>query len=690
LDALAFRIPGYPPRFFLCALLLAILCGGTLLTAQNPADQHSAMWELDATRLREPVGLDAPWRVLGGDDPAYARPEFDDSQWQVFDPYGDIHKLFPHNHPDVIWYRQRIKVDPTSTDVKVDPGAANGRVDPAPAQLALQENSISRAFEIYVNGELFIATGQISPFAPYTWSQLIVRRIPERLLKTGTLTIAARVHISRHEWTDTRPGLDDGNLLIGQEGTLRQQDWLEIIGSHSAKWLDNLLMIALGLVALVLFAAQRRQTEYLWIAALGLTMLAESIEPLVAAFHNIPLIWEGLYDCIRVVTPYLWVCMYFSIIHKRVTWRWSAILVLAGLLNAFSGVQSLYLTLPVIVQFFSNILFIILLSVVIPILLAVYWRRGNREAGILLIPAVLFSLYIYAEVGFEVLYQFPGQQDAAMRGLNFIDRYPLGPFYISLDNVSSVLSTLALAIIILLRSTRMSRRQAILESELAAAQQVQQVLVPEQTESVPGFDVESVYLPAQQVGGDFFQVMPTDNNGLLVVVGDVAGKGLPAAMLVSVLVGAIRGVAEYTTDPAEMLGSLNERLVGRGGGGFSTALVAHITREGWVTIANAGHLSPYLDGDELKIAGALPLGVISGNKYETTPFYLPHGSRLTFYSDGVVEAQNADRELLGFERAKELSTEPAATIVEAARLFGQEDDITVVTITRHVALATAA
>jgi serine phosphatase RsbU (regulator of sigma subunit) len=236
----------------------------------------------------------------------------------------------------------------------------------------------------------------------------------------------------------------------------------------------------------------------------------------------------------------------------------------------------------------------------------------------------------------------------------------------------------------------MSRRQAILESELAAAQEVQEVLVPEQVEAVPGFDVESVYEPAQQVGGDFFQVLPAENEGLLVVVGDVAGKGLPAAMLVSVLVGAIRGVAEYTVDPARMLASLNERLIGRTHGGFSTALAAHITEDGWVTIANAGHLSPYLDGRELELPGALPLGVVSGNTYETKQFYLAHGSRLTFYSDGVVEAQNAQGELFGFERAKEISTQPAAAIVAAAKQFGQEDDITVVAIARHFAMATAA
>jgi serine phosphatase RsbU (regulator of sigma subunit) len=274
--------------------------------------------------------------------------------------------------------------------------------------------------------------------------------------------------------------------------------------------------------------------------------------------------------------------------------------------------------------------------------------------------------------------------------LNLIDRFPAGPFAISANTVSGILSTLVLALIILLRSSTVSRRQAALEGELAAAREVQQVLLPERVEAVPGFDVESAYEPAQQVGGDFFQVLPADQGGLLVVVGDVAGKGLPAAMLVSVLVGAIRGVAEYSVDPSELLASLNERLIGRVNGGFSTALAAHITADGWVTIANAGHLSPYLDGHEVELPGALPLGVISGGNYETIQFYLAHGSRLTFYSDGVVEAQNSQGELFGFERAKAISTEPAAAIVEAAKLFGQEDDITVVAIARHFALATAA
>jgi serine phosphatase RsbU (regulator of sigma subunit) len=98
-------------------------------------------------------------------------------------------------------------------------------------------------------------------------------------------------------------------------------------------------------------------------------------------------------------------------------------------------------------------------------------------------------------------------------------------------------------------------------------------------------------------------------------------------------------------------------------------------------------LPPYLDGKEVEVPGALPLGAKSGTRYETVHFELPRGSRLTFYSDGIVEAQNAKGELFGFDRSREVAMEPVAAIVEAAKKFGQQDDMTVVAITRDAVQA---
>jgi Stage II sporulation protein E (SpoIIE) len=233
------------------------------------------------------------------------------------------------------------------------------------------------------------------------------------------------------------------------------------------------------------------------------------------------------------------------------------------------------------------------------------------------------------------------------------------------------------------RYVKTRTEKALLESDMAAARQVQQVILPDPHDTFPGFAIESVYKPAREVGGDFFQILPVGDGGLLFVIGDVAGKGLPAAMRVSLLIGLIRSMAEDTHDPVVLLRKLHDRLIGRTSDGFTTALAALIAGDGLVTIADAGHLSPYLDGQEIELPGAVPLGISGGGRYEATKVELRPGSRLTFLSDGVVEAQNGKGDLFGFDKAKAMSREPAAAIVEAAVAFGQADDITVVTIERR-------
>jgi len=232
------------------------------------------------------------------------------------------------------------------------------------------------------------------------------------------------------------------------------------------------------------------------------------------------------------------------------------------------------------------------------------------------------------------------------------------------------------------RHIRVHREKALLESEMAAAREVQRVIVPENAESFSGFRVDTAYVPAQQVGGDFFQILSDGDGGMLVVVGDVAGKGLPAAMLVSMIVGSIRTAAEETRDPARILRILNDRLVGRTGGGFSTAIAARFGRDGAVVMANAGHLPPYLNGKEIELAGTLPLGIAGSGQYQSVPLQLEPGSRLVFCTDGVAEATNRQGELFGFDRTREISIKTAGEIGEAAVQFGQVDDITVVAVER--------
>ena len=165
------------------------------------------------------------------------------------------------------------------------------------------------------------------------------------------------------------------------------------------------------------------------------------------------------------------------------------------------------------------------------------------------------------------------------------------------------------------------------------------------------------------------------------MIGDVSGKGMPAAMTVSLLVGTVRTLAHYTHDPAEILAAMNQRLLGRSNGGFTTAMVLRIDDDGTLTIANAGHLAPYNNGRELSVENGLPLGLVSDVEYKETRLHLAPSDTLTLLSDGVVEAQSVSGELFGFERAAAISHEPAEKVAQAARAFGQQDDITVVTLT---------
>ena len=606
------------------------------------------------------------WLLKAGDDPAYARPDYDDSKWMVVDPNETLVRYFKERQ-EIVWYRLHVKVAPND----------NG--------LALREWNLSSAFEIYVNGKKFIDAGSVSPFVPATFDAYVFRRIPDSEIATGSVVIAMRVHISPSDWANGFPGLFPYNVTLGQEHALGDATWLLLIGLNALSWFSAVTGLGLGFVALALFAAQRAQREYLWIFLFFLTAALQLPLTFYRYFHTVPPEWDYLNELLAAAGVVFLTLMFFALLRVRFG-RW--IQVVLGVVIVAMLVSEVVTVNAVASPLFNLLATVapsLLVAGVFPVMLIAHLRRGNREAGILLIPFLLNGLTIYLNLAFYIATIIPSTAKIADRLRTAIFYPALGPFILNLNGLADCLFVLSLGIIIVLRSTRMSRQQALVESELAAAREVQRIILPEKIESTPGFAIESAYEPAQQVGGDFFQILPAPEGSLLVVIGDVAGKGLPAAMLVSVLVGAVRGVAEYTAEPAELLANLNRRLVGRVAGGISTALAARIFPDGSVVMANAGHLPPYLDGHEVGIPGALPLGAKTGTRYETIRFQMPRGSRLTFYSDGIVEATNPQGELFGFERSRELSMEPVAAIMEAARKFGQQDDMTVIAITRDAA-----
>jgi hypothetical protein len=234
------------------------------------------------------------------------------------------------------------------------------------------------------------------------------------------------------------------------------------------------------------------------------------------------------------------------------------------------------------------------------------------------------------------------------------------------------------------RHIRAEMQRATLEGEMTAAREVQRVMVPQDLPQVNGYAIESVYLPAADVGGDFFQVIPLKSGRTLVVIGDVSGKGLRAAMIVSMIVGTLLTVSGYTEEPAEILAELNRRLCGHIHEGFATCLAVRLEETGTLALANAGHLSPYRNGIEVQFPGSLPLGLVEDAPYEQTSLEMTVGDGIVLMTDGIAEAQNDQRQLLGFPRVEQMLRDgaTASSVAETAKQHGQNDDITVLSIAR--------
>jgi len=222
--------------------------------------------------------------------------------------------------------------------------------------------------------------------------------------------------------------------------------------------------------------------------------------------------------------------------------------------------------------------------------------------------------------------------------------------------------------------------RALLAGELQAARQIQAMLAPAQIPTIPGLAIDVAFHPMRDVGGDFYLCRVLANGRQRLLLGDVSGKGAAAAMTAALLIGGAEDHDDYS--PAQLLAHLDRVLRESQIGNFATCQCADFSPDGRITLANAGHLPPYRRGLEIPVEQSLPLG-LSGHKsdYSELEISAEPGDTLTFLSDGVVEARSPSGELFGFDRAAAISRESAEKVALAAQAFGQEDDITVLTLT---------
>ncbi len=602
---------------------------------------------------KEPViSLDGQWRFHTGDDPHWADPQFNDSHWALVRSDRDWGQQGYKGYSGMAWYRFQVKAVGTQP-------------------LAVILPPISTSYQVFANGRLVGGFGKMPPRAIRYLPFPSLFNIQQR--RSSDITICIRVWHDSVIAASYGGGPIMGGGLLGQRTDLQRRytfGLYERIWSVSNDLILGILWTVAGLGSLALFLYRRSEPEYLWFAimqcanaAMTLPLMLYKVKsvpvnPLAVSFYGLP----GL----SAAATIFFYCAVFKQQRNALFWVF-----------ALSHISYIIGALPLTLGWPNPYSPVLVLPYLLT-LLAYGWiivsglgaiRRGLPDARLFLIPICL-------QFGATAVLAITRFQPTWIPGA--LQRYDLFLLPVDFDDIPSIVLLGVVVAILVGRFARTRQSEEGYALELEAARNVQQVLVPEATPAIPGFAIKTIYQPAKEVGGDFFQIIPQENRVLL-AIGDVSGKGLPAAMTVSLIVGALRMAVEQTSSPAAILEGLNRRLVGRGSG-FTTCLVLTLHTDGSGRIANAGHLAPYRNGTEMEFVAHLPLGLSMETQFTETMLSLKLGDRLTFLSDGVVEARNKDGALFGFDRTRLSSIEPAEEIVAAAKLFGQEDDITVLTL----------
>jgi phosphoserine phosphatase RsbU/P len=658
-DALQLNLNEVQTRPSLFSLLLVSL----MLCAAS--DLHAQTFNLQTGR--EPVAsLDGLWRFHTGDNPAWSDPNYDDSQWPVLRSDEAWGEQGYQNYGGFAWYR---------FTVAVPEGSRNWSVYLGPMETG---------YQLFVDGGLAGSFGPILNARNYAASSRVFSISTAAASGPRTFHLAIRTWHSP-VWADYAQGgffgssyFGDSRLIAQRAATARSLQWNGLVDEYTYAVLSTLV----GLVVLVLFFIRREERENLWFALL---LLANAIDIGLSISRLLALIPLPIFDFIdgAVQSVALFAALaFFSVVlrapRSRTWWLVAALLFLSPptvFLYVFHissvGIAGLLATLAV-------------LPATVWILVTLLKRalQRDRDALILLVPTLLWQGFPLIDSILLITWQLGWQRWASHWVVPLLTK----PFVLMPAPAVGTIFIFALLLFLIRRFSLARQEGTRLSSEFESARNIQSLLFPAKPPVTPGFAIESVYLPATEVGGDFFQIMPANDGSLLVIVGDVSGKSLKAAMTVGAIIGALRGCS--VRNPAEVLAHLNRVLHGQITG-FVTCTAALIAATGNMILANAGNLPPYRNGQELDVESGLPLGITPDVVYSETTFQLHPNDRLTFVSDGVVEATNERRELFGFQRTEAISTQSASAIAETAKQFGQQDDITVLTIVLAPALEEA-
>ncbi|MEI9978642.1 MAG: SpoIIE family protein phosphatase [Edaphobacter sp.] len=657
----------------LLLLLLLPLLAYADPAVEKPESVNAPADQLIQIRLGESTTeLTGPWKFHTGDNPDWAQPGFDDSGWEDMDLTPGKSGLAlgwtargHAGYSGFAWYRLQVDVE----------GAKHS--------LALKmPDNFDDAYQLFVNGQQLGEFGKFTDHHVTAYAAIPTAfRLPKNI-RDGKVTIAIRA------WMDSATpfnSADAGGLReppgLGYASAISDElrlDWDDAGHYFGSAFLELLILTMALVIALALFWLDRNERSYLWLALVcEMSLIIVGLDVLVNFTTWIALTQYIILNNV-VATPIrigLWVLFWgywFRLARLRALHIavWSLVAILAiGTAMIRPPLYGEHVPIQ-LGAYLHPFVLIVKLSLGVLLLLVVYrgFRKNRREGGIATVAVVLTVIAIY---------------NHELPLIHVKTTFTILGFAISLGSMSTMLSLLIITVMLLARFITAQRKKEQWKLEIEQARHVQQVLIPNQLPTLNDLQVESEYRPAREVGGDFFQIVPNEDGTSLIAFGDVTGKGLQAGMLVALIIGAVRAAAEHDNDPRRMLEVLNEQLTERDSAS-ATCMVMRFGTDGEVELANAGQLPPYLNGVEMQIEGALPLGILQGIDFPITTFKLDPGDSLLMMSDGVAEAQNAQGELFGFGRIEEMLRNSATTevIATAAQTFGQTDDILVLRVQR--------
>lgn len=615
----------------------------------------------DASAAGGPVTITAPWRLHTGDNAIWASPGFDDSKWALHpieNSWAADQDL--SDYSGYIWLRLRVKLPATNEP------------------LALLVFPLADAEEVYADGILIGTIGQSRP----PLSRLVNESAQVLPLSSsvpgGTVELAIRVWRSRFYTSSYGSGAGQPPVL-GTRADLTHSVQLaqsRDLVFQADSWLLAVVAAVFGLFSLGLFLFRRQATEYSWAA---LFLLGTAIYFVFVAWLKTRPLEGGTFTFFSLSFDALVETAWLFFLWRFLRSKYDRLFYAALIVNWVRPTAPLWVMhgpASVSQAFLLGTVAHLSISILILAKLLPLARSRNRDAQLLLIPFLLNSAVLGLSEARSAL-----RYSGYFAGNGPLTIYSGNGLQVTWDDLSLLLSFFAVGAVLVLRFTKSAQQAQRLSSEMDSARQIQSQLVPATLPTVPGLRLEAAYLPAAEVGGDFYQVFPQPDGSALIVVGDVSGKGLKAAMRGTLVLGALRSLAQENFSPGRILLRLNDQLAAACDGGFVTCIVARIATDGSLMLANAGHLAPYHNGEEVPLPPGLPLGITHSAEYSEATLELHSDDQLTFLSDGVVEAQDQHGALFGFERTAAISTEAAESIANAAQDFGQEDDITVLTLT---------